>query len=102
MTKEKVLTETDRLKADVQDLLNQIVLKLKDVKKLEVESDDDGRYTVGGEEEIYDEETEDYIPNPDAATDDEKYLYSVKELCEDMAKGTAERILTKYYTSTCW
>lgn len=88
---------------EVQELLSQIVLKLKDVKELEIEANDDGYITVGGVEEIYDEEFGDYIENENMATEDEKYLFSVKTLCEKMSKskGSGERILTKYYTSTC-
>lgn len=88
-----------KLKDDVQDLLNQIVLKLKDVKELEVEYDDDGRYNVGGPEEIYNDDTGEYDENP--ITAEEKYLFSVKLLCQKMSKGEAEGIVTQYYNSNC-
>ncbi len=94
----KELTAEQKLKTDVQDLLNQIVLKLKDVKELEVEFDD-YRYTVGGPEEIYNDETGEYEENP--ITDDEKYLFPVKKICSLMAKGEAEHIVTQYYNSNC-
>lgn len=90
------------LQTEVEEILNQLILKLKDVKELEVESNEDGQYSIGGEEEIYDEETDEYIENPNMATEEEKFLFSVREVCKELVKGRGDRVLTKYYTSTCW
>lgn len=93
-----------QLKAEVKELLSQLFLKLKDVKDLGGDTNDKGRYNVGGPEEIYDEATDDYIQNPDRGTKDERFLFATKEIVEDLVKSdyAAERMLEKYYTSTCW
>lgn len=95
--------QNKKLVAEVQELLSQVALKLKDVKDLEIDQNDYGSINIGGAEEIYDDETDNYIENPNLPTEDEKYLFSVKDLCRNILKSqySAVRVLEKYYTSIC-
>lgn len=94
-----------KLKADVKDLLNQLVIKLKDIKELEVDYDNDtGRAMLGGAEEIYNEESDDFIDNPNVASKNEKFLFAIKELAKMSLENDSNPVdaLEKFYTSTCW
>lgn len=89
------------LKLEVAELLSQVAIKLKAVKKFEMEHGE-YRAEMGGPEEIYDEEKDDYITNPAYGTDDERWLYTTLALTQLLLESSdPSTVLEKYYTSMC-
>lgn len=88
------MERTEKLKADVKDLLNQIVIKLKDIKELEIETDDEGIVGLGGWN----------LPKEERPSSDDQFLFSVRELAKMSLERDMSpvRALEKYYTSTCY
>lgn len=95
------MEDVQKLKADVQDLLNQIVLKLESIGEVPVveNNDYDGRVNIG-KPLIYPDGT----PSEDGETviDNEVDLAVIKDTCTMLLKGSGVRLLEKYYTSTCY
>lgn len=77
----------NKLTKDVTDLLNQIVVILKDVKHQE--------------EYVYDDDTEDELVNPDYDKEDH-YLCMVKLVCQELASGNEYSDVFEYFNSYCY
>lgn len=85
---EKTLIDVVTIKADVKELLSQILIKLKDVEAANVESDEDGGYAICNEKSLVD-----------------SYLSCVKSvvtLLNNNSGYQAASLLTKYYDSSCY
>lgn len=82
------------LKKDVDDLLNQIVLKLKDIQGYSPDYDDDGY--ANDPEEALDENGNPISPHG-------VYLGCVKNVAERLLKGEGAAIYneSQYYNSNC-
>lgn len=84
---EASLIDVIALRADVKELLSQILIKLKDVEPAQVDSDDDGYYSIVDGDNLVD-----------------KYLSCVKSVIQELnsAEYNATTMLTHYYDSSCY
>lgn len=99
------MEDVQKLKADVQDLLNQIVLKLDAIGEVPSENDDyDGRVRIGKPLAKINKATEDEDDyyDDELLIDNEVDLAVIKDTCAMLLKGRGVRLLEKYYTSTCY
>lgn len=109
MTQEEMVV----LKAEIQDLVNQVLIKMKNVPKVKVTTDYYGESTyygtpvktteeereVTGERYKYDDDYNIIMEE----SDEHLYLASVKETLETItnSENGATHLMEKYYTSTC-
>lgn len=76
----------DALKKEIKEDISKILIKLKDLKNADVNSDDDGYFSISNEEQLED-----------------KFLCSLKTVLDDIMKSeyNVESYLVQYYDSSC-
>jgi len=105
MAKKK--SEFSELKSEVLDTLNQLMIKLKEIDE-PMSSEDDyygSRVLTSGTEEVYDDETDEYVEKPVKGFDEDKqFLACTKQMLERIVKGDLWSVAhneDQYYTSNC-
>lgn len=122
----KKLTEKQILafEKEIAEDLNKILIKLKDVPKLQLAQDEEGNYFIPDRDDysepVYDDDGEEVEENfngkfEDSNGEEVPYLQdyrsvnlsSIKSLISELLEkkklnGEAEQMLAKYYSSKCW
>lgn len=99
------------LKKEVKDLLNEVLVKLQNVKEIELTYDyNDYSPTYGTPIELSEEEQQEtgdtykYDDDYNLVKKESKehlYLASIKETLEEIVEDGAEGMLEQFHTSTC-
>ena len=104
------MTKNKELVQDVRDLLNQLAIKLKNVKNYNAQFNDHG-YPIYNEEKGEDRDEDDECADSDGEplvvlNQNELFLACVKNVVEralkDKTGDKLERAELKYHTSTCY